>query len=116
MGAILSIVTQCRNRTTTAVCLVVLATGAGAQLQSQSAGFDPGFKSRAMAHVRRLADCGIHEAGSEGDRKAARYVSDQMKKAGLSVTKERFTFHSFVLDNALLEAGSEQSDIVKIGL
>jgi hypothetical protein len=38
-----------------------------------------------------------------------------MKKAGLKVTKEPFTFQSFALENAVLEAGTERADIVKLG-
>jgi Iap family predicted aminopeptidase len=67
-----------------------------------------------MAHVRRLASFGIHDAGSERERRAARYVMSQMKKAGLSVTSEPFTFHSFTLDDAALETATEHSDIVKL--
>jgi acetylornithine deacetylase/succinyl-diaminopimelate desuccinylase-like protein len=68
-----------------------------------------------MAHVRQLAACGIHETGSKGDRKAARYIREQMKRAGLSVTNELFSFKSFTLDNDVLEAGTEKADVVKLG-
>lgn len=112
----MSIVTRFRNTIGTALWAVLLATGTALQLQSQSApAFDPGFKTRAMAHVRQLAACGIHEAGSKGDRRAARYVREQMKKAGLNVTNEPFAFQSFALENAVLEAGTEKADIVKLG-
>jgi aminopeptidase YwaD len=68
-----------------------------------------------MAHVRQLAAFGIHEAGTIGDRRAARYIKEQMKKAGLSVGNEPFTFQSFVLENAVLEAGTEKADIIRLG-
>jgi aspartate aminotransferase-like enzyme len=48
-----------------------------------------------MANVRLLASFGIHDAGSKRERRAARYVRSQMENAGLSVTTEPFTFHSF---------------------
>jgi acetylornithine deacetylase/succinyl-diaminopimelate desuccinylase-like protein len=38
-----------------------------------------------------------------------------MKKAGLTVTNEPFTFQSFALDNAVLEAGTDKADIVNLG-
>jgi hypothetical protein len=38
-----------------------------------------------------------------------------MKKAGLKVTSEPFTFQSFALENAVLEAGTGKADIVKLG-
>ena len=68
-----------------------------------------------MVHVRQLAACGVHEAGSLGERNTARYVQEQMKQAGLSVTVEPFTFQSFALENAVLEAGVEQAEILKLG-
>ena len=37
------------------------------------------------------------------------------EQAGLSVTNEPFTFQSFALENAVLEAGTEKADIVKLG-
>jgi len=95
---------------------VLFAGGAATQLQSQSVpALDPGFKSRAMAHVRQLAAFGVHEAGTIGDRRAAHYIRQQMKKAGLSVANEPFTFQSFVLENAVLEAGTEKADIIRLG-
>jgi len=68
-----------------------------------------------MAHVRQLAAVGIHEAGSRGERRAAQYIREQMKKAGLSVTDEPFTFQSFALEDAVLVAGSVEADIMKLG-
>ena len=98
-----------------AICAALLVACATAQSKSQSApAFGSGFKSRAMAHVRRLASFGIHDAGSNRERRAARYVRYQMEKAGLAVTTEPFTCHSFTLDDAVLETGTEHSDIVKI--
>lgn len=98
-----------------AICGFLLVACAIAQSKSQSEpAFDSGFKSRAMAHVRRLASFGIHDAGSNRECRAARYVRSQMEKAGLAVTKEPFTFRSFTLDDAVLETGTEHSDIVKI--
>jgi hypothetical protein len=73
------------------------------------------FKTNAMGHVSSLAACGIHEAGTSGGRCAARYVSEQMKKAGLRVVSEPFVFHSFTMQNAALVAGAEQADITKLG-
>ena len=98
-----------------ALCAARLVACATAQSKSQSEpAFDSGFKSRAMAHVRQLASFGIHDAGSKRERRAARYVSSQMKKAGLSVTSEPFAFHSFTLDDAVFETGAEHSAIVKL--
>jgi hypothetical protein len=105
-----------RNGIGAALWAVLLATGAAAQLQQHSAAaLDPGFKSRAMAHVRQIAAVGVHEAGSSGERRVARYVREQMKKAGLSVTDEPFMFQSFTLDDAVLEVGTEKADIVRLG-
>jgi len=73
------------------------------------------FKANAMAHVRQLAACGIHEAGTSGGRCAARYVSEQMKKAGLGVVSEPFVFHSFAMQNAILVAGAERAEITRLG-
>jgi hypothetical protein len=67
-----------------------------------------------MEHVRHLAAFGIHDAGSGREREAARYVSQEMKKAGLAVTSEPFTFHTFTLDDAVLETGTETAEIVKL--
>lgn len=38
-----------------------------------------------------------------------------MKKAGLSVIEEPFTFQTFALENAVLEAGTEKADIIRLG-
>src|ERR1019366_6470462 len=112
----MSIVTRFPNTIGTALWAILLTTGTAAQSSLQSASaFDPGFQTRAMVHVHQLAACGIHEVGSKGDRKAGRYVREQMKQAGLSVTSEPFTFQSFTLENAILEAGAEKADIVKVG-
>jgi hypothetical protein len=69
-----------------------------------------------MAHVGQLIACGMHEVGSKGDRKAARCVREQMKKAGLSVTTESFSFHSYARKTAVLEAGTEKAGMVKLGM
>jgi peptidase M28-like protein len=107
---------QFRNGIAAALWVILLAAATAAQSQSVSApALDPGFKNRAMAHVRQLAAFGIHEAGSSGERRAARYIREQMKKAGLSVTSEPFTFQAFTLDDAVLEAGNEKVNIVKLG-
>lgn len=112
----MSMITQFRNCICTAIWAFLLTTCAAAQLQSESVlALDPGFKSRAMAHVRQLAALGIREAGSSDERKAARYVREQMRKAGPRVTSEHFTFHSFALEDALLEAGTDKAAIIKLG-
>jgi len=112
----MSIATQFRRSIGTVLWVILLTAGAPAQSLSPSApGFDPGFETRAMAHVRQLAATGIHEAGTKADRKAARYVTDQMKQAGLAVISEPFTFKSFTLEGALLEAGAEKASVVKLG-
>jgi len=68
-----------------------------------------------MAHVIRLATFGIREAGSNNERKAARYITQQMTQAGLAVTEESFTFQSFALNEAVLEARSEKAAIIRLG-
>lgn len=68
-----------------------------------------------MAHVRQLAACGIHEAGTSGDGCAARYTREQMKKRGLAVASEPFVFQSFALQGAVLAAGTAQADITRLG-
>ncbi len=99
----------------TVLCAALLVASATAQSKSRSEpAFDSGFKSRVMADVRHLASFGIHDAGSKRERRAARYVRSQMEKAGLSVTTEPFTFRSFTLDDAVLETGTEHSDVVKL--
>lgn len=104
-----------RNRTRNACWIAFLATIVFAQANSQtSPSFDSGFKSRTMSHVRHLAALGIHDAGSSRERKAARYVSQEMRKAGLAVVNEPFAFQFFTLDDAVLEAGTERADIVKL--
>lgn len=96
--------------------VLLFATSAIAQLQSSFAPpLDSGFKSRAMEHVRQLAAFGMREAGSGGERSAARYIKEQMEKIGLSVSTEPFTYQSFNLENAVLETGSVQAKIITLG-
>jgi hypothetical protein len=87
-----------------------------AELRSQDAPpFGVGFKDRSMAHVLQLVALGKREAGSNSERNAARYIAQQMKQASLTVVGEPFTFQSYVLNHAVLEAGSEKADIVRLG-
>jgi acetylornithine deacetylase/succinyl-diaminopimelate desuccinylase-like protein len=86
---------------------MLAALAAGAQ--------DPGLQERTMAHVRTLAALGNRVAGSEGESKAARYVQDQMERAGLSVAVEPFAFDAFTLSSAVLEAGDDKAEIVRLG-
>src|SRR5690242_1627689 len=92
-----------------AACWALLFAASWAAQSPPAAELPSDFKSNAMAHVRQLAACGIHEAGTRSGRCAARYVSDQMKKVGLRVVTEPFVFHCFSLQNAVLEAGSAEA-------
>lgn len=75
---------------------------------------DPDFKDRALTHVRQLAALGNRVAGSESESKAARYIREQMEKAGLRVAVEPFEFQSFVLESAVLKVGDEKAEILKL--
>jgi hypothetical protein len=95
--------------------VVLFATSAFPQLHAQSAPtLDHGFKDRVMAHVHQLAAFGIRDAGSRQESLAAHYVMEQMKKAGLSVAEEPFRFQSFTLQDAVLEAGTQKAEILKL--
>jgi hypothetical protein len=102
------------NQLHAAFCTLLFAAGCAAQSRPAPS-LDPDFKGQAMTHVRQLAACGIREAGTSGDRCAARYIRQQMKKAGLAVANEPFVFHSFALQDAVLAAGAAQAEIAKLG-
>lgn len=97
---------------------VILVSGiAGPNTYSQKApAFEPGFQSRAMETVQRLASFGIHDAGSRREKGAARYIMQEMKKVGLSVTSEPFTFRSFAMEDAILMAEAENVKIIKLAI
>lgn len=97
--------------TAIAFCASLLAATTAAQAPT----LDPGFKERAIAHVRQLAALPDRVAGGEGEAKAAAYIEEQMAKAGLEVVVEPFEFQSFALDSAVLTAGADKADILRLG-
>lgn len=105
-----------KKTTVAALCVTLLAASAFSQPQSDSARpLAPGFKERALAHVRYLAGLGNRVAGTEGESKAIGYAKEQMDKAGLSVAVEPFQFQSFVLEKALLKVENETAEILRLG-
>lgn len=102
------------NQFRAAFWIALFAAGCAAQSRPAPT-LDSDFRSRVMAHVRQLAACGIHEAGTSGDGCAARYVREQMKKRGLAVASEPFVFHSFDLHDAVLTVETAQAQITRLG-
>ena len=58
-----------------------------------------------MAHVRSLAALKSRTAGTSGERKAVRYVSEKLRRSGLDVSTEPFLFRSYELDRATIRVG-----------
>lgn len=77
------------------------ATAAGSATRAPgSAGAAPTAQppvdaDRALAHIRMLAsDIGVRAAGTDAERRAARYIADTLTAAGYTATLETFTFPS----------------------
>jgi hypothetical protein len=62
-------------------------------------------RERAMGHVRALANLKSRTAGSSGESKAIMYVAGKLRRAGLDVRTERFSFTGFDLVRATLRVG-----------
>lgn len=112
----MTIVAVFRKSIVAASWVALLAATALSQAPPQaSRTLDPGFQERAITHVRQLAALGERVAGGKGESKAAVYVKEQMEKAGLGVVVEPFEFQSFVLESAVLTAGTDHAEILRLG-
>jgi aminopeptidase YwaD len=79
-----------------------------AALSGATAGSNPPAEfsqERAMAHIRALAGLKSRTAGTSGEAKAVRYVSNQLRGLGLDVRTETFPFTSYDLQRAQLRVG-----------
>jgi aminopeptidase YwaD len=63
-------------------------------------------QERAMAHVRALAGLKSRTAGTSGEAKAIRYVSNHLRGLSLDVRTEPFPFTSYDLQRAQLRVGA----------
>src|SRR6185312_16634309 len=98
------------------ILLCLSASSAIGQLPSHSSKvLHDQFQDRAIEHVGRLSSMGIRSAGSSRERRAARYISQQMKQAGLIVKNEPFTCRSFSLTDARLSTGNGSAPIALLG-
>jgi hypothetical protein len=62
-------------------------------------------QARALVHIRSLAALKNRTAGTSGESRAIRYVSEQLRHTGLDVWKEPFLFRSYELTRATLRVG-----------
>jgi acetylornithine deacetylase/succinyl-diaminopimelate desuccinylase-like protein len=93
-------------RKTVPISVLFFICSALAQAPSRPlSALDPGFRDRALAHVRELSAYGDRVAAGPGETKAAGYVKQQLEKAGLAVSIEPFAFQSFEFEQGGLRAG-----------
>lgn len=69
--------------------------------------FPQDLSNRAMTHVEFLAGLGNRVTGTPNEAKAIEYIRSQMKNAGLQVSVEPFSYHSFEFEKAVLRVGNE---------
>jgi len=72
--------------------------------------------TRAMAHIKRLAAMGPRKAGSAQERRAARYVADQLRSYGYTVRTQKVRISGGRTSvNVIAEKKGSSADVIVVG-
>jgi hypothetical protein len=73
------------------------------------------FVKKAFDHIVNLAELGHRQVGTENDRHAIQYISEQFEDMGLDVEIQPFEFESFEYTDVTLEMGKKRFDVEGLG-
>jgi acetylornithine deacetylase/succinyl-diaminopimelate desuccinylase-like protein len=77
--------------------------------------FPADFKERAFQHIVRLVEFGPRSPGSEGEKRAFRYICEQLTLAGLDVRVEKFEYETFNIEHIDFTVCGERIEAETIG-
>lgn len=73
------------------------------------------FSTRVYEHIVHLARLGHRQVGTENDRLAIQYITEQFENMGLAVEVQPFEFESFEYEDVSFKIGDERFDLLGLG-
>ena len=96
------------------IVLLAVTSISIAQVNNVKKQFPQDFKHKVYKHIINITDIGVHSAGTEKEKQAAKYILDEFDKIGLETNIENFEFESYDITKTKLRINNMKTKVLQV--
>ena len=96
------------------IVLMAVTSISIAQVNNVKKQFPQDFKHKVYEHIINITNIGVHSAGTEEEKQAAKYILDEFDKIGLETNIENFEFESYDITKTKLRINNKKTKVLQV--